>query len=111
MRLLVILITPLYFTLAGEPQRKFVSARTTTPRMTDRFGSPQVYSNDDQSDDHVFEEGRYLATGLREHGTPDWATDRYTGYISPARCGQHGQHPALCIQITGSTLGMAVPFS
>ena len=105
-RLWVVLITPLYFALAGEPRRKFVSARTTTPRMADRFGSPQVYSNDDLSDDHVFEEGRYLATGLREYGTSDWATDGYTGHISPARC---GQHPTLCIQITDLTLGMAAP--
>jgi len=105
-RLWVVLITLLYLALAGEPRRKFVSARTTTPQMTDRFGSPQVYSDDDHSDDHVFEEGRYLATGLHEYGTSDCATDEYTGYISPARC---GQHPTLRIQIAGLTLGMAVP--
>jgi hypothetical protein len=73
-----ILITPLDFTLAGGTQREIISARTNNRRMTDRFGSRQVYPNDGQSDDHVFEEGRYLATASRKRGDSDWATNGYT---------------------------------
>jgi hypothetical protein len=59
--------------------------------MTDQPTSLQVYSNDDQPNDHVFEEGRQLATESNECVYSDRTTGGYTGYPRPS----HGQHQTL----------------
>jgi len=49
----------------------------------ERFGSRQVYSGDDNSDDYLFEEGPRPASPPHECGRCRWVTDEFTGWPPP----------------------------
>ena len=63
--------------------------------MADPFGSRQVYANDDNSDVHLFEEGRQFATAPPGSGGPNWVTNAFTGWLLSPR-GEY--YPASCTQ-------------
>ena len=65
----------------------------TIADVTNRSGSCQVYSDDDKSNDHLCEEGRYLATAPHEwYGGFSWIIGGPTGYPLPP------QYPTFRVQ-------------